>query len=142
MAGATPHQVWECSHIGGHRFAPTALLAPMNTIVGRCDSDTINAWVAAGHINTDMIRGSSWLDAYSQTTQAYVLDWHRDLRPQDVHVHKIDDEKDSYRALAADGREWLVRLKVSPLAAVRPESCGGDPIPGEHIYVTSCDQLK
>lgn len=30
--------VWECSHLGGHRFAPTALLLPAGLHLGRLDS--------------------------------------------------------------------------------------------------------
>ncbi|MHA6512622.1 sucrase ferredoxin [Tessaracoccus sp. Z1128] len=30
-----PESLWECSHLGGHRFAPTALLLPTGQVLGR-----------------------------------------------------------------------------------------------------------
>lgn len=35
LAEQHPDQIWECSHLGGHRFAPTALLWPTGQVVGR-----------------------------------------------------------------------------------------------------------
>src|SRR4051812_14996537 len=41
--------VWECSHLGGHRFAPTALVLPGGYLYGRLDAATaIEARKAAG----------------------------------------------------------------------------------------------
>lgn len=38
-AAARPEQVWECTHIGGHQFAPTGVLLPYGATLARLDAD-------------------------------------------------------------------------------------------------------
>jgi hypothetical protein len=40
VAAAAPWDTWECSHLGGHRFAATALLLPSGEMFGRLDADS------------------------------------------------------------------------------------------------------
>lgn len=134
-------KVWECSHIGGHRFAPTALLAPGNTVVGRCDAHTIHAWVETGLVVASHLRGASWLDPRSQAAHAYILETHLELQPNNVQVEFADRQSDSYQVRAHDGRQWLVKVSSTQLSASRPESCGGEPITGEQLQIARCDPL-
>jgi hypothetical protein len=142
LSGKDSLQVWECSHIGGHRFAPTALLAPINTVVGRCDAHTIHAWVETEHVVAQDIRGASWLDPRSQAVHAYILETHSDLQPNQVQVELADERSDNYRVQADDGRQWIVQVESTQLSAARPESCGGEPIAGQRLHITGCDQLQ
>jgi hypothetical protein len=141
FTGSDSHQVWECSHIGGHRFAPTALLAPINTVVGRCNEHTIHAWVESENVIARDIRGASWLDPRSQAVHAHILTTHSELQPKNVHVELADERSDSYRVRAHDGRRWMVQVASTQLSATRPESCGGESISGQQLHVTGCDQL-
>jgi hypothetical protein len=53
-------QVWQCSHIGGHRFAPTGLFLPHGICYGRMEVGTIPALVEAyrsGHLALEYLRG-------------------------------------------------------------------------------------
>jgi len=139
MGGNSP-QVWECSHIGGHRFAPTALLAPINTVVGRCDAHTIRAWVESEHVVARDIRGASWLDPHSQAVHAYILQTHSELRPNSVQIELADQRSASYVVRADDGRQWVVQVTSTELSATRPESCDGEPVSGQRLLITGCDQ--
>ena len=141
FTGSESQQVWECSHIGGHRFAPTALLAPINTVVGRCDAHTIHAWVETEHVVARNIRGASWLDPHAQAAHAYILATHSELQPNSVHVELATERSDTYRVRASDGRQWMVRVTSTQLPATRPESCGGEPVSGQQLRVIGCDQL-
>ena len=40
LARALPDEVWECTHLGGHRFAGTLLSLPDGACFGRLDPDT------------------------------------------------------------------------------------------------------
>lgn len=142
FTGIESQQVWECSHIGGHRFAPTALLAPINTVVGRCDAHTIHAWVETGHVVARDMRGASWLDPPSQAVHAYILATHSELQPTSVQVELADERVESYRVRAHDGRQWMVQVTSTQLSAKRPESCGGEPISSQQFHITGCDQLQ
>jgi len=59
--------VWECTHLGGHRFAPTALVLPTGYLYGRLDPATASAArkaAAVGEVETALCRGrSTWSPA-------------------------------------------------------------------------------
>jgi sucrase/ferredoxin-like protein len=123
-------QVWESSHLGGHRFAPTALVLPTGYLYGRLDPATaISARKAAdaGEVETARCRGrSSWSPA-GQVAELAVraLTGLRDaaaLRVADTaggalvtHVH--------------DGRRWAVDVAAHEGPAPCSSSCGVAALP-------------
>ena len=67
--------VWECSHLGGHRFAPTALVLPTGYLYGRLDVATaVHARKAAelGEVETALCRGRSAFSAAGQVADLAV----------------------------------------------------------------------
>ncbi|MGW5019897.1 sucrase ferredoxin [Streptomyces cacaoi] len=72
MGGA---DVWEITHIGGHRFAPTLLTLPGGYAYGRLDAvraaDVLDA-VRAGRVPTEGCRGRSTWDAPGQRAELAV----------------------------------------------------------------------
>jgi hypothetical protein len=64
-------RVWQCSHLGGHRFAPTAMALPSGLVWGRLALDEVGALVddsAAGRVGAlPKLRGRS---AHSSMLQA------------------------------------------------------------------------
>lgn len=53
-------RVWQCSHIGGHRFAPTALFFPHGICYGRMNPASTPTVVEAyrgGHLSLEYLRG-------------------------------------------------------------------------------------
>lgn len=53
-------RVWQCSHIGGHRFAPTGLFFPHGICYGRMNPNSIPALVEmyrGGHLSLEYLRG-------------------------------------------------------------------------------------
>lgn len=62
LAGAYPEETWECSHIGGDRFAANVVALPHGLYFGRLDSDTAPAAASAyadGRIDLLHLRGRS-----------------------------------------------------------------------------------
>ncbi|QLY34168.1 sucrase ferredoxin [Nocardia huaxiensis] len=75
LAAAYPDQVWECSHTGGHRFAPAMVLLPSGLTYGRVDADAALTAVAAarrGHISLDGLRGHSFHTPVEQVAELAV----------------------------------------------------------------------
>ncbi|HSO03157.1 MAG TPA: sucrase ferredoxin [Candidatus Limnocylindrales bacterium] len=71
-----PHRdrVLTCTHLGGHRFAPTALLLPAGALHGRLDEASASDLVArahAGRTPTASLRGFSSLDEPAQVADAH-----------------------------------------------------------------------
>lgn len=64
------HEVWQCSHLGGHRFAATALHLPSGYVWGRLsqeDAPALGAQRASGElVLSDRLRGHSGLSTPAQ----------------------------------------------------------------------------
>lgn len=69
-----PERTWECSHLGGDRFASNTLLLPHGLYYGRLDGDTAPAMAAAtrdGQVLPEFLRGRSSLSQPAQAAQHY-----------------------------------------------------------------------
>jgi len=74
LARALPEQVWECTHLGGHRFAGTLLSLPDGACFGRLDPDTAVEVVHAhrqGRTDPSHLRGTTrWVPAVQDAVVA------------------------------------------------------------------------
>jgi hypothetical protein len=142
VARTHPHQVLEVSHLGGHRFSPTAVLLPTGDVFGRLDADTAAAVLDAAASRLlgplGLHRGRSALAAPAQTAEHAVrhafgidgLDSLDALRvvdgravPAPLHWHGEDDVA-LVEVRHVDGRAWRVGVRRTDLDLERPESCG------------------
>lgn len=60
LAVTDPQRVWETTHLGGHRFAPTCLALPSQIIYGRVAGDRVPELASAitrGEVVPDLMRG-------------------------------------------------------------------------------------
>ena len=134
-----PTRVWEVSHTGGHRFAPTAVLLPWGQNYARIDEEATR-WVLdesltgntpAGLLGPLHDRGRSGMPPAAQCAEAFVrarlsetrLDAlsSSDPRPRD-HGSEIE-------VTHADGRHWVVHVERVASGPVRPGSCGKAALP-------------
>lgn len=140
VAAARPGRVWETSHTGGHRYAPTAVLLPSGVMLARLDPamalEALDA-AARGELPTRVHgpvhdRGRSALPAALQTAQSAVRAEIAETRldvltpapatPQGEGVWLVD-------VAHADGRAWQVTVCRSVVGPDRPESCIKAPVP-------------
>lgn len=87
VAARWPEQTWECSHIGGDRFAANLLVVPDGTTYGGLDPDSAVAVVErhlAGRVDPDHLRGFATATPPVQAALAVVLRDHGDGGPHDV----------------------------------------------------------
>lgn len=122
--------VWECSHLGGHRFAPTALVLPTGYLYGRLDPGAaVDALKAAGHgeMQAALCRGrSTWAPA----GQVAELAIRETTGLRDAAALMVDIESSGQVLVSAwDGRRWAVDVQPSEQAGERPPSCGAQPEP-------------
>lgn len=74
IADAYPEFTWECSHLGGDRFAATMLILPEGICYGRVDSTDAAELVRLyldGRVNNDFLRGRSSLPHPVQAAQYF-----------------------------------------------------------------------
>jgi hypothetical protein len=124
-----PGRTWECSHIGGDRFAPNVVVLPEGFYVGRLDAGTAVAAVegiAQGRLPVANLRGRSSLPLQVQAAQHFArTSLGRDGR---------DDLAPAGQALAAPAT-WDVRLTGTggPDVTVRVHY---DPTAAEPVLLT------
>jgi len=127
-------RVWECSHIGGHRMAPTAVLLPLGAVHGRLTIDSARAALAMlrdGRCSVETLRGLSHLAPDEQVADIAVRRAagvteaiHLDVRCAG------DDAQRECLVTHPDGRSWRVSLSRHS-GTDRPESCGKEPVTPE-----------
>jgi hypothetical protein len=74
LAAARPQQVWECSHLGGDRFAANLLVLPDGLYVGRVEAEEVVELVERlerGVLPLAHLRGRSSLTLPAQAAQAF-----------------------------------------------------------------------
>ena len=128
-SGADGPEIWESDHLGGHRFAPTALVLPTGYVYGRRDAASAAAAAAAagsGQMVARLCRGRS---TWNQRGQAAELALREELQELAADAVLVTGERE------AGGGTWAVdltvngigyRASVSQQAAQEPraESCG------------------
>lgn len=147
-----PGQVWECSHTGGHRFAPTGVLLPYGQTFGRLSGSSAVAALDAGMraeiadqlLGATFDRGRSHLAAPEQAAESMVREQIREHRllalstsgapggnddPQGDDENISAENTWSCRVSHIDGRHWDVVVVRRPGGATLPESCGKEPVP-------------
>jgi hypothetical protein len=74
LADLRPDAVWECSHVGGDRFAANVIALPHGLYYGEVTAEDVPDLVAgyeAGLVRPDLLRGRSSLPAVVQAAQHY-----------------------------------------------------------------------
>ncbi|MFI9506463.1 sucrase ferredoxin [Nocardia sp. NPDC052566] len=125
-------QVWECSHTGGHRFAPAVVLLPSGLTYGRVDAAAIAEAIAAtrrGAVSLAGLRGRSCYKPLEQIAELAV----REQLSAGVDDLVVCAEPESVTtdptaAGAAvvthrDGRRWRVTARTVAYPP-RQASCG------------------
>ena len=136
-----PGQVWECSHTGGHRFAPTGVLFPYGQTLARLSPASAVAAVDAatrGELPAELLgpaydRGRSHLPPPAQAAESVVRQQIKE--PSLVALSTTAtpqqgrDNAWQCRVSHADGRRWDVVSVRSLGEDTRPESCGKAAVP-------------
>ena len=140
-ASQRPGQVWECSHTGGHRLAPTGVLLPHGQTFGRLSGRSAVAAVDAAvrdEIPTELLgatydRGRSHLTAPGQAAESVVRQQIQEpsLLALSTTTTPRPGQENAWqcRISHVDGRHWDVVAVRGPSGADLPESCGKKPVP-------------
>lgn len=135
-AGADGVDVWECDHLGGHRFAPTALVLPTGYTYGRLDAASgAEAAEAARHgrVLTRLCRGRSTWNQRGQAAELALRDELQEFAADAVLVTGERQTGDDTWDVDLTAHTVAYRVAVAQRAAAEPraESCGkafGTPI--------------
>ncbi len=147
-----PGQVWETSHTGGHRFAPTAVLLPSGLTLARLTiQDAVaaldaaaNGTVPAALIGPRHDRGRSALEPRHQAAESAARAHFGEERLGDLTVDLSTESAlpsgSEVSVTHADGRSLRVRVDQLDRSPHRRVSCGKVPEPQEVYAVQVVDE--
>lgn len=132
MAVLHPEEVWECTHTGGHRFAPTGVLLPSGYSYGRLDlaaAQEIMVSARQGRVYGADCRGRSTWAPEGQVAELAVRERIGEWGPDVLTARAAPDAADDSTQLVehSDGRSWLVVVDVAVQDPARATSCGAQP---------------
>jgi hypothetical protein len=121
LAEQYPEETWECSHIGGDRFAATMILFPHALTYGRMDdADPVGVVeeYRAGRIATDGFRGRATLPRVVQAAQTAAIEATGDRRVGSHRPMTLEELPGS----------WVVVLDGTPPTRVLVEGSQAGPL--------------
>ncbi len=148
LAAATrrPGQVWETSHTGGHRFAPTAVLLPSGQMLARLDADLAVLALdgaARGELPARLHgprhdRGRSGLTPAAQAAESAVRreSGETSLAGLTSRVEDRGDDRWLVEVTQRDGLAVHLEVRRTTGPAARPPSCGKDAEPMSALSVS------
>ena len=123
-----PAQLWQSSHLGGHRFAPNVVVLPYGVQLGRIPLDRaveVVDLVKAGRIPLDLYRGRT---IYAPPVQAAELTVRSLTGADGIGDLRLVAHDDDLVTFATPAGELTVRVDQRPGPLV-PASCGAEPEP-------------
>lgn len=135
LARQYPNETWECSHLGGDRFAATMILFPEGLLYGRMPASdahlVVEAWQRE-EVETAWLRGRTSVTNVVQAAQAYAREVSGERRVSALApLSESRDGDDWVVELALDGRAVSVRVgqrMSAPLLSTCASTVAG-PVP-------------
>ncbi|MEU5753767.1 sucrase ferredoxin [Streptomyces sp. NPDC047853] len=129
LAASGAGDVWEVTHLGGHRFSPTVLVLPHGYVYGRVQAHTVKEIIGGareGRIVTGGCRGNSAWERPGQAAELAVRAAVGEDAAEALRVVRTEGTAPRWEVTLAhgDGRQWRVTVAQGPSAPPRPESCG------------------
>ncbi|GHH20452.1 sucrase ferredoxin [Streptomyces rubradiris] len=123
--------VWEVTHLGGHRFAPTVLVLPYGYAYGRAGAHTVKEALHGaqeGRVLVEGCRGCSAWERPGQAAELAVRTAADEYRAGVLSVVRTEGTGPRWEVTVAhaDGRRWRVTVAQGASLPPRPESCGAE----------------
>lgn len=126
--------VWETTHTGGHRFAPTGVVLPSGYLYGRLDVESAEQTLRAaadGAVRTGGCRGRSTWTTAGQVAELAVRDLIDEPSADALFVTGVrpgDGAEVGVEVRHVDGRRWLATVAEDTLEPARRTSCAKDAV--------------
>ncbi|MEW2622281.1 sucrase ferredoxin [Streptomyces sp. NPDC048106] len=129
LAASGEGGIWEVTHLGGHRFAPTVLVLPYGYVYGRAEAPTLKRaldGVREDRVAVEGCRGCSAFDPPGQAAELAVREVAGEYRAGVLGVVRTEGTAPRWAVTVAhaDGRRWRVTVARGASLPPRPESCG------------------
>ncbi len=121
-----PEQLWQSSHLGGHRFAPNVVALPDGVQLGRIPVDRaaeVAAFLAQGRIPLDLYRGRTIYARPVQAAEAFVRQATGCDRVADLRLISVDGALVTFATPRGERTTEVTERSLPPI----PASCGSEP---------------
>ncbi|MFJ1706185.1 sucrase ferredoxin [Kitasatospora sp. NPDC088346] len=147
LAAAGHTEVWEVTHLGGHRFSPTMLVLPYGYAYGRLSGATAKEVLTAtanGHTVPEWSRGRSCWERPGQAAEQAVRELTGESGAEELTLLQRADGEGRWAVEVAhrDGRRWRVSVVAGVSEPPRPESCGKAPGTPVRMEVSSVEAVR
>jgi hypothetical protein len=132
---ADPSRIWETTHLGGHRFAPTCLALPSQVAYGRVTRDRVSDLIdalAADEVLPDLMRGRTTYGPALQVAEI-VARQRLDVRGRLELVAHSEVDGATTATWLADDRTLTVTVTQRP-GVPRKVSCAKDKLETQPVY--------
>ncbi|MCT2590625.1 sucrase ferredoxin [Streptomyces sp. N2-109] len=147
LAASGTADIWEITHLGGHRFAPTLLVLPYGYAYGRIGAPAVKGVLEAlrdGRVLTERCRGRSAWDRPGQAADLAVRartgEQHADALSV-LGTEETGEGRWQVTVAHADGSRWRVRIDAASAPAPHPASCGAAPGTPDRMRVVHIELL-
>jgi hypothetical protein len=141
-ASYPPGAAWECSHLGGHRFAPTALLLPYGYLYGALTEPLARRVLGAAARRRVELHGLRGRSVWSPAGQAAEFAVRTRIGELDMAALTIAEQGPGQVHIQhRDGRAWLADVEAAHVGGAGPASCGREPEARSTYVVTSLVEL-
>ncbi|WP_371499634.1 sucrase ferredoxin [Kitasatospora sp. NBC_00374] len=132
LASAGHAEVWEVTHLGGHRFSPTMLVLPFGYAYGRLSGAAAKEVLTAtanGHTVPEWSRGRSCWERPGQAAEQAVRGLTGETGAEELTLVQRAGGEGRWAVVVThrDGRRWRVSVVAGVSEPPRPESCGKAP---------------
>jgi hypothetical protein len=135
--------VWECSHLGGDRFAGNLLVLPDGLGFGRVEPENAPALLdnlAAGDLDLDLMRGRATFPMAVQYAEIHLRRELGEVRNRAVrYAGSRREENEVVAAFEVDGTTYDVRVRTEsgPSAALTCRARRDNPVPRHEVTATT-----
>jgi len=136
LAAVRPDRVWQASHLGGCRFAPTVLVLPLGLMYGRVPASSADELIAAteaGHLAEGMLRGRIGVPPAAQAALGFAHEQLATRRVRDLSLVSANTVDQATVIVRLAGPEGLFDVTV---ARTRVDAAGLTcAAPGPSLFV-------
>lgn len=143
-ADLRPDQVWESSHLGGHRFAANLVVLPEGLSYGFVDAPETERLITAherGEVVPELLRGRSSHPRPAQAADVHLRSRYDALGIDDVEIIAVDPVGAATWTVQARVRDVAVSVEVEQRPTGQPRLTGCDKDhakdPGELIIIAT-----
>ena len=129
-------EVWQTSHLGGHRFAATLVTLPSGVCLGRVEADEAGELLAAGGLHRlDRVRGRCQWPKAAQVAEVQLRE--RVGLDAELTLQGVETRPEGWWVRFATGTMddgvpagalHEVEVRANMVDTVQPKSCGDEPV--------------